>query len=109
MERWHVTLILALLAAAGVAIAGVPVIGAVGVAAVTVVRPVQAPAHAPAALVPVIPEIDADPPPHTAPIARPVTGIPEIDEPPVAARPPAVVLPPEPPIEADPCPGCGMG
>lgn len=83
MRRFHLTLVLALLAAVGAVLA-------VRLTAPTASEPVTA--EPPAAEV------------HTVPVAPRATTIPELSEPVV------VELPPDPPAPPrDPCPACGMG
>jgi hypothetical protein len=82
LKRWHLTLILALLAAVGVALAG-------GVPVLTAEDPEVLPLQ-------------------TRPERQPQSTIPELEE---RLPPPPVSLPPDPvpPLHIDPCPGCGMG
>jgi hypothetical protein len=106
LKRWHLTLVLSVLAAAGVALAG-------GVAAVEA-APVQIPIVLPAPLgvAPVVAPVEVAPRPmQTTPGRQPATTIPELEE----RLPPPVALPPDPiplhpvPTHSDPCPACGMG
>jgi hypothetical protein len=101
LKRWHLTLVLALLAATGVALAGgVPAV----TAAALVVKRASEPEPVPVEPVPVEPAL----PIHTEPEQEPPSTIPELEE---RLPPPPVVLPPDPlpPPRLDPCPACGMG